>query len=261
MIRWLIALVLLAASANAQDGRTRFKIGAGDPSNPCDPYGFWINWTTGARFLCVSGTWQATTQAIAASDVTSGTLAVARGGTNGTATPTNGGVAYGTGSAYAFSAAGSAGECLKSAGAASPTWGACAAGGNGKALFAGKSSASLTADISCSPSGYDVCAAASAVNQLPLPFSGTFRNLYMVMATAPGGGSSCKLLLRTGACSTGALADSTLTCTVTGDGSLRTCSDTSNAPSGTAGQCVQLFYDETGTCTGQIMWAFEYTPS
>ena len=60
--------------------------------------------------------------AIAASQVTSGTLAIAQGGTNSSATPTNGGVGYGTGTAYAFSAAGTSSEVLISAGAASPTW-------------------------------------------------------------------------------------------------------------------------------------------
>jgi len=56
------------------------------------------------------------------------TIAIARGGTNGTATPTNGGVAYGTGSAYAFTAAGTAGYVLTSNGAAAPTWQASTGG-------------------------------------------------------------------------------------------------------------------------------------
>ena len=60
----------------------------------------------------------ATTGAI----VLAGTLNVANGGTGGTATPTNGGVAYGTGSAYAFTAAGTSGQVLQSNGAAPPTW-------------------------------------------------------------------------------------------------------------------------------------------
>lgn len=53
----------------------------------------------------------------------SGTLPIANGGTNSTATPTNGGVSYGTGSAFAFTAAGTAGQALVSNGAAAPTWG------------------------------------------------------------------------------------------------------------------------------------------
>ena len=51
-----------------------------------------------------------------------GTLPIANGGTNSTATPTNGGVGYGTGTAHAYSAAGTSSEVLLSAGAASPTW-------------------------------------------------------------------------------------------------------------------------------------------
>lgn len=52
----------------------------------------------------------------------SGTLPIANGGTNSTATPTNGGVVYGTGTAQAYSAAGTSGQVLTSAGAAAPTW-------------------------------------------------------------------------------------------------------------------------------------------
>ncbi len=52
----------------------------------------------------------------------SGTLPIANGGTNSTATPTNGGVAYGTGTAFAFNSAGTSGQVLTSAGAAAPTW-------------------------------------------------------------------------------------------------------------------------------------------
>jgi len=63
-----------------------------------------------------------TTIAIAASQITSGQVAIAQGGTNGTATPTAGGVSYGTGTAYAFSAAGTSGYVLASGGASTPTW-------------------------------------------------------------------------------------------------------------------------------------------
>lgn len=51
-----------------------------------------------------------------------GTLPIANGGTNATATPTAGAVAYGTGTAYGFSSAGNAGEFLISGGTGSPTW-------------------------------------------------------------------------------------------------------------------------------------------
>jgi len=52
----------------------------------------------------------------------SGTLNVANGGTGGTATPTAGTIAYGNGTAYAFTAAGTSGQVLTSAGAGTPTW-------------------------------------------------------------------------------------------------------------------------------------------
>jgi hypothetical protein len=49
-------------------------------------------------------------------------IAINRGGTNSTATPTAGGSAYGTGTAYAFTAAGTAGQVLLSNGSSAPTW-------------------------------------------------------------------------------------------------------------------------------------------
>lgn len=52
----------------------------------------------------------------------SGILPVANGGTNSNATPTNGGVGYGNGSAHAYTAAGTSGQALVSAGAAAPVW-------------------------------------------------------------------------------------------------------------------------------------------
>jgi hypothetical protein len=65
-----------------------------------------------------------------------GTLPVANGGTNATATPTAGAVAYGTGTAYAFTAAGTAGQVLTSNGTGAPTWAAAGGGGisTGKAI-------------------------------------------------------------------------------------------------------------------------------
>ena len=52
----------------------------------------------------------------------SSTLVIAQGGTNSTATPTAGGAGYGTGTAHAYTAAGSAGQVLTSAGVGAPTW-------------------------------------------------------------------------------------------------------------------------------------------
>jgi len=57
-----------------------------------------------------------------------GTLAIANGGTNGTATPTNYGVAFGTGTAFAFTAAGTTGQVLTATTGGNPTWAAAATG-------------------------------------------------------------------------------------------------------------------------------------
>ena len=51
-----------------------------------------------------------------------GTLGIANGGTNSTATPTAYGVAYGTGTAYAFTATGTAKQVLIANTSAPPTW-------------------------------------------------------------------------------------------------------------------------------------------
>ena len=51
-----------------------------------------------------------------------GIVPIVNGGTNGTATPTAGAIAYGTGTAYAFSSAGTAGYVAVSGGTGAPTW-------------------------------------------------------------------------------------------------------------------------------------------
>jgi hypothetical protein len=57
-----------------------------------------------------------------------GTLPIANGGTNGTSAPTAGAVPYGTGTAYAFTSAGTAGQVLTSNGSGAPTWAAASGG-------------------------------------------------------------------------------------------------------------------------------------
>jgi len=59
----------------------------------------------------------------------SGTLGIANGGTNSTATPTAYGVAYGDGTAYAFTAAGTTGQVLTATTGSAPTWAAPATSG------------------------------------------------------------------------------------------------------------------------------------
>jgi len=51
-----------------------------------------------------------------------GTLAIANGGTNSTAIATSGGVGYGTGTAHAYTSAGTSGQVLSSTGSSAPAW-------------------------------------------------------------------------------------------------------------------------------------------
>ena len=64
------------------------------------------------------------TASLAAANIT-GTVGISQGGTNSTSTPTAGGIAYGTGTAFAWSTAGgAAGQILVSGGAGAPIWAA-----------------------------------------------------------------------------------------------------------------------------------------
>lgn len=87
-----------------------------------------VQFNNGGNFDGSSGlTWNGTTLTATnlsaqSLSLTTTPLAIASGGTNSTATPTLGGVGYGTGTAHAYTAAGTAGKVLTSNGAAAPTW-------------------------------------------------------------------------------------------------------------------------------------------
>jgi hypothetical protein len=76
---------------------------------------------TNSRVLRSNGTDTSFAQVALTTDI-SGTLPIANGGTNSTATPTNGGITYGTGTAQAYSLVGTSGQILSSNAAAAPTW-------------------------------------------------------------------------------------------------------------------------------------------
>jgi hypothetical protein len=85
--------------------------------------------------LTVGGS--ASTALLNAASVTAGwtgLLSIARGGTNSSATPTAGGVGYGTGTAHAYSVAGTSGQALLSGAAGAPTWGTLGTGAGGTGL-------------------------------------------------------------------------------------------------------------------------------
>jgi hypothetical protein len=87
-----------------------------------------VQFNNGGNFDGSSGlTWNGTTLTATnlsaeSLSLTTTPLAIASGGTNSTATPTLGGVGYGTGTAHAYTAAGTAGKVLTANGAAAPTW-------------------------------------------------------------------------------------------------------------------------------------------
>jgi hypothetical protein len=87
-----------------------------------------VQFNDGGNFNGSSGlTWNGTTLTATnlsaqSLSLTTTPLAIASGGTNSNATPTLGGVGYGTGTAHAYTAAGLAGKVLTSNGAAAPTW-------------------------------------------------------------------------------------------------------------------------------------------
>lgn len=109
--------IIINGDTNANPGGVAYGVGG-------NTLGFGTAGTAGQ--VLVSGgtsapTWAAVPVVNLATGVT-GTLPIANGGTNSTATPTAGTVPYGTGTAIAYTAAGTAGQVLTSAGASVPTW-------------------------------------------------------------------------------------------------------------------------------------------
>lgn len=112
----------------------------------------------------------------------SGVLPIANGGTNSTATPASGGVAYGNGSAYQFTAAGTSGQVLISSGTGAPTW------VNASMMLAGNTSkyevSNSTRYFPVMGSKTDENADISGVTRNVVSRSGTIRNLYVKILDA-----------------------------------------------------------------------------
>jgi hypothetical protein len=108
----------------AWNGSDFEKVGGGNPAGSNTQ----IQFNNAGNFGAAAGlTWNGTT--MTATNLSAGSLtltttplAIASGGTNSAATPTLGGVGYGTGTAHAYTAAGTAGKVLTANGAAAPTW-------------------------------------------------------------------------------------------------------------------------------------------
>jgi hypothetical protein len=108
----------------AWNGSDFEKVGGGNPAGSNTQ----LQFNNAGNFGAAAGlTWNGTT--MTATNLSAGSLtltttplAIASGGTGGTATPSLGGVVYGTGSAYGVTVAGTTGKVLTSNGAAAPTW-------------------------------------------------------------------------------------------------------------------------------------------
>jgi len=108
----------------AWNGSDFERVGGGDPGGSNTQIQFNDNGElAGSAGLTWNGTTMTATNLSAGSlTLTTTPLAIASGGTNSNATPSLGGVVYGTGSAYAVTVAGTSGKVLTSNGAAAPTW-------------------------------------------------------------------------------------------------------------------------------------------
>jgi len=118
-------------------GTALSKLGIGTNGQILTSSGTAPQWSTlsGVAVTTISFGTTGLTPATATSGVitVAGTLAIANGGTNSTATPTAGGVGYGTGTAHAYSVVGTSGQAFISAGASAPAFGnlGTSAGGTG----------------------------------------------------------------------------------------------------------------------------------
>jgi hypothetical protein len=128
---YAITIYNSTAIGNTTAAGTGIAIAAGDKvmvwSDGTNFYDFKSSNVTGTVAIANGGTGTTATQFANLTTNVTGTLPIANGGTNSTATPTNGGIGYGTGTAHAYTAAGTSGQVVVSAGAAAPAFGVGAA--------------------------------------------------------------------------------------------------------------------------------------
>jgi hypothetical protein len=164
---------------------------------------------------------------------TTGTLTVSRGGTNGTATPTAGAVAYGTGTAYAFTSAGTAGQVLTSAGAGTPTWATASSGILTTFCIGSFNNPGETTLFMPGFGGTSTsCASSTEASGMPVG-AATWRNLRVNCGTAFSTADRGKFTVRKNNST-----DTTLTCTV--GNTSTTCNDTTNSFTTNAGDVLTI---------------------
>jgi len=143
--------------------------------------------TFGTLGIAGGGTGTTSTQFANLTTNVTGTLPIANGGTNSTATPTAGGVGYGTGTAHAYTAVGTTGQALVSAGAGAPAFGTLgvAGGGTGAVTLTGVLKGNGTGALTAATAGTDYVAPGTATTFTALQtFSGSISVLAMAMANA-----------------------------------------------------------------------------
>lgn len=127
----------------------------------------------------------------------------------------------------------------------------------GRMLIGGSSSSSLTASAVCPPTGGVCNGTLTTLIGIRMPFAATLDKLYGFQGNAPSSGDSCAFTVRTSAGCTAAYSSTALSCTITGNGSLKTCQNTSASVAVAAGDCVQVQFTEIGRCSGFANWGFE----
>ncbi len=188
------------------------------------------------------------------SELTSVAATVAQGGTGQSSLTANYVLLGNTTSAVQLIAPSTSGNVLKSDGT---TWGSAIPAG--KIVFGSRSGASMTASVVCHPQAGICNPVQDATLGMDVPIAGTIKNLKAYMTTAPAaGGNTCAFTVNKATLCTGSFAATALTCTVTGDGSTKICSDVVNTVAISAGECLQIGFTKTGTCTGINSWSFEY---
>ena len=89
----------------------------------------------------------------------------------------------------------------------------------------------------------------------PRPAPGTVKNMYVFVETAPATGTSWTLTLRRNG------ADTPVTCTITGNGSLRQCSDTTHSEAYVAGDLISIRISSANGPTGTPgQWTAQFAP-
>lgn len=125
-------------------------------------------------------------------------------------------------------------------------------------MLAGRMSASVTADTICHPNTGD-CGTANQTRGVEVSRSGFAMNLICNVDVAQDVGDACSIIVRKATNCTGAFSNTALRCDFT---TATRIADTTNAPTFSAGDCLDISFDETAnTCSGTWSWAFELTIS